>query len=124
MIEPVAPTKFAQIHDHCVQATLNFETSQLQVRAYNNGAAYRWITKSENETNIRRERLQWPVKPDAQVYFPSETSMLSHNERIYKVQPFSGIVPDSFCSLPVLLQIDDVNVLFTEADVYDYPCMF
>lgn len=58
-------------------------------------------------------------------WFPEEESMLSHNERLYLEDPLKSIDNNRFCSLPILFEsTSGTNVLFTEADLFDYPCMF
>jgi alpha-glucosidase len=62
---------------------------------------------------------------DVTSYFPEEESFISHNERHYVKEKAKDISSSHFCSLPVLFQDPTgVNILFTEADLYDYPCMF
>ena len=124
ILRPVVPLKCAQVRDHCNQSVLFFKHFKLWIRAYNNGMTYRFETDLDKSMTVRKEILQWSRLNEFQTFFPEETSFQSHNERVYQVLPFSDIKADSFCSLPALFQRKGINVLFTEADVYDYPCMF
>jgi len=51
--------------------------------------------------------------------------MISHYERLYLDTLLAAIDKGKFASLPVLFKSPEgVNVLFTEADLHDYPGMF
>lgn len=61
---------------------------------------------------------------DHLVYFPEETSLLSHQERLYRKLKISEITPGRFSSLPALVQLPGgVKAVITEADLFDYPGM-
>ena len=66
--------------------------------------------------------LSFPEKTAS--YFPQEESMYSHNERVYLMKPISEIPEGDFFSLPILFEMDQAKVLFTEASLYSYPCAF
>ena len=61
---------------------------------------------------------------DHTVYFPEETSLLSHQERQYRKLKLSEIDAGRFSSLPAMVVLSDgVKAVVTEADLLDYPGM-
>src|SRR5690554_336408 len=56
--------------------------------------------------------------------FPEEESMVSHYERLYLSTKVADISPERFASLPAYVGVNEVNIVFTEADLFDYPAMF
>ncbi|GFR77259.1 alpha-glucosidase [Elysia marginata] len=57
--------------------------------------------------------------------FPEEENTYSHYERSYLLKSIDSLKRGSFASLPVFFrEKNNVGILFSEADVYDYPHMF
>lgn len=126
VIEPVVPNKSSRIRDSYKELTLKFSGNySIQLRAYNDGVAYRFITDMGGEIDVGNETVTLPFGDDFTIWFPEEESMISHYERSYRVTKVSEILPEQFASLPVYFQSPNgINVLFTESDLYDYPGMF
>lgn len=125
-LSPVVPTISSLIRDNYRQLTLQFRGDYTLVfRAYNNGVAYRFETSLPGEVKVGDEEMNLEFPADFTCYFPREESLISHYERSYEVQPVEKIEAGGFCSLPVLFKSPQgSSVLFTEADLFDYPCMF
>ena len=123
VIRPVIYQKSDKIEDSYNELKINFKGSySLLLRAYNNGAAYRFETNFKDSIKIKSEEASFNFSPEDTIYFPQEESFISHNERLYKKFPFSQAQPDSFCSLPALIKTHSgTDVLITEADLEDYP---
>jgi len=126
VLNPVVPTISSEIRDHYNQLTLRFRGDySLVFRAYNNGVAYRFESTLPGTVKVLEERMDLNIPGDFTTWFPKEESKISHNERSYEVLQASDIKEGAFCSLPVLFKGPEGSaVLFTEADLYDYPCMF
>ncbi len=126
LLYPIVPTISSEVRDHCKQLTLKFKGDfSLVFRAYNNGVAYRFETTLPGDVYVQNERMDLSIGSNFTTWFPREESMLSHYERNYEVQNAGEIASGEFCSLPVLFKSPwGSSVLFTEADLYDYPCMF
>jgi alpha-glucosidase len=100
-------------------------------RAYNDGVAYRFITKFPGELVLTREEAAFNFPADLQVHIPY-TSDLRQKERyscsfeeFYTRAKLSELPPDSLAYLPLLLQVNDtLKAVLLEADVQDYPAMF
>ncbi len=124
-IIPQIPFKDSKIIDEYNMLTLNFTGNyQLIIRAYNDGVAYRFINNEKKTKTILNEKLTLTFPKNTSSYFPKEESMYTHNERIYLYKSLSEIEEGDFCSLPVLFDTGKAKVLFTEASLHNYPCMF
>ncbi|MCK5776707.1 MAG: glycoside hydrolase family 97 catalytic domain-containing protein [Bacteroidales bacterium] len=89
------------------------------------GFAYRWIIRYQKDVIVENEKMEFDIWIKDKCYFPKEESMISHYERLYVESAVKDVAKGDFCSLPVLFQkVNAVNVLFTEADLFDYPTLF
>jgi alpha-glucosidase len=125
-IKPVVPTKNAVIMDHFSELTVHCkEGYAVSFRVFNQGVAYRFETTMEGNLEVQSEEMEIQFRDNVISYFPEEDSYISHYERLYKKVSPAEIAPAQFCSLPVYFRTpDNVNIVFTEADLYDYPGMF
>jgi alpha-glucosidase len=97
----------------------------LLVRAYNDGIAYRFQTALPGEIIVRNERLDLHLSADDSIWFPEETSFLSHSERQYALLPVRGIADTQMCCLPaVVVKPGGIKMAITEADLLDYPGLY
>ncbi len=126
VITPVVPEKFARIVDHYNQLSLEFTDGWgFDVRAYDDGAAYRFRTSTPGPVTVRSEEFNVVFDGDPMVWFPTEESFLTHSERLYAHLRLSEIVPDSMASMPVLVAVENgPKVAITEADLRDYPGLY
>jgi alpha-glucosidase len=125
-IEPVVPVKQRFIADEYSQLVLKFRDGlSLEFRAYNDGVAYRFVTNKKGVVQVLDEQLDLTLPLGSSSYFPTEESMYSHYERQYPLLQVDEIPEGDFCSLPVLFNVSEVGrMLFTEADVFDFPNAF
>ncbi len=126
ILKPVVPVKSSEISDHYNELLLAFRDHySLRIRAYQNGITYRFETGLRDEILVEDETVDLEFAGDYTVYYPEEQSLISHYERVYQVKQISEIEEKSFCSLPVLFKTGAGSfLLITEADLYDYPCLF
>lgn len=123
VLTPVVPSKQGRIHDHFRELRLDFKAPLSVVfRATDEGVAYRFETRLPGEVKVLSETAQFRFAVDAGLWFPEETSFLSHQERDYKRLKLSE-VGTRFASLPTLVDTGRVKVALTEADLFDYPGM-
>jgi len=86
---------------------------------------YRWLVRFRDENRIKNEIMQFSLADKDKSWFPKEESLISHYERMYLNQEVDSINKGDFCSLPVLFEKESgPKILFTEADLYNYPAMF
>ncbi len=122
----VVPTISSTVKDVCNELELTFKKKyKIYFRAYDNGIAYRFETSLRDEIEVVSEKAEIHFPGDFISYFPQEESLISHYERLYLKKKISAIKEKEFCSLPVLFRSDQhINILVTEADLFDYPCLF
>jgi alpha-glucosidase len=125
MVHPVVPEKFSDIRDRYNEIRLQFQNKlSLTCRAYDNGVAYRWESSFKDSVKVNSETALLTFYPDDLSWYPSEKSFYSHNERLYKQYKINSITEDSLASLPTLVTHSGINILISEADLFDYPGMW
>jgi alpha-glucosidase len=123
VLRPVVRVKRAEVRDHFSERRIDFAGDYaLIVRAYNDGVAYRFVTKLPGDIEVRAEEASFRFAADHKLYFPEETSFLSHQERSYK-RIRIGEVGTRFSSLPAIVETAGPKLAITEADLFDYPGM-
>lgn len=125
-ILPVVARKQKQLNDHYNELVIDFKSNyQLIVRAYDEGAAYRWKTALKGDITVETEEVSFLFKDDYQLWFPEEQSMYTHQERLYEFTRLSAITPDRFGSTGMLVALPEGRkVYISESDLMDYPGMF
>ncbi len=125
-IRVAVPTRKSVLTDACNELTITFRGNYaITFRVYNQGIAYRFEANLGGDVEITGEELEMNFCGDVISWFPEEDQLVSHYERSYLKADVKQLKSGQFCSLPVFFKnADGLNMLFTEADVYDYPCMF
>ncbi|MDR3653402.1 MAG: glycoside hydrolase family 97 protein [Paludibacter sp.] len=126
-ITPTFPFKNATFSNNCNVLLLNFKNDfTVEFRAYNDGVAYRFITRKRGEVIVRNEGfdIQFPTTYLAQLSLTG--SFISSYEYPYShLKTTDYKETDRMTTLPVLLETDkQYKILIAEADLLDYPCMF
>ncbi len=123
---PVVPSYNNRIPDRYNEADIRLgDAFGVIIRVYDDGAAYRFYTRFKGEITVDHEMLQLSAEVTDSIWFPEETSFLTHQERLYHYLPVDAIAPGHFCSLPaVLVKRCGWKVAVTEADIEDYPGMY
>ena len=125
IIRPVVPEKSSAIRDNYNELKLQFQNKLAIVfRAFNNGIAYRWESTLNDSIKVLNEIAQIGFNASDISWYPVEKSFFSHNERLYKKYAIRQITKDSLASLPALVKHAGVNILISEADLFDYPGMW
>ncbi len=124
--------KKAQVRNNYNQLTINFKGDYgLVFRAYNDGAAYRFVTRKKGDITILNEEANFNFKDDDKAFLPFvndyrnkdkfNTSFESH----YDHTSISAIKKDTLAFLPVLVDVGaSVKAVILEADLQDYPGMY
>ncbi len=125
-LTPVVPEKFAAIRNVFSELSLELEGNWgLDVRAFDDGVAYRFRTSRPDEMTVENETFNVTFTDDHEVFFHAEESFLTHSERLYEHLSLSEITGDKMASMPVLVTIEDgPRVAITESDLRDYPGMY
>jgi alpha-glucosidase len=94
-------------------------------RAYDDGAAYRFVTDIDGEIEVITEEATFNFTGNHAIYFPEEESFQTHSERQYKYLKLGTISDKMMCCVPALVEVKDgPKVLITEADLEDYPGLY
>lgn len=126
LIESVVPVKFKQLQTEYNMLLLHFRNKvSLEFRLYNEGLAYRLVLGQKETLIVGSEDINITFPERCEVYFPKEDKLQSHYERMYIHSRLDSIKENSFASLPLLVKTKEgINILITDADLYDYPNMF
>ncbi|UCE40067.1 MAG: glycoside hydrolase family 97 protein [Candidatus Aminicenantes bacterium] len=125
-IRPVIRAKSAVIKDIFNEISLKFENSfDLIFRVYDDGVAYRFQTSFDGNIDVLDEEVIFNFGADHQVYFPTEESFFTHQERLYEYLSLTQITRYKMCSPPALVDIKDgPKIAITEADLEDYAGLY
>ncbi len=125
-VEMPVPVKSKTVSDNYNQLTLKFKGGYaVTFRVFDNGLAYRFETEKKGKITVKNEAVDLNFAGDFSVLFPEEETVYSHYERNYLDQKISSLGAGHFCSLPALVKADNnIKVGITEADLFDYPCLF
>jgi len=125
LIEPVVAYKRSKTEDNGNTLLIAFRSGvSIQFRAYDDGVAYRFETSLKDDLVIKNEIADLQFPSGTYTWYPLEESFMSHNERIFIYSALDTIESRHLASLPTLFKANGVNVLFTEADIEDYPGMW
>ncbi len=125
VLETVVAYKRSKITDNCNTLLIAFRSGlAVQFRAYNDGVAYRFETSLKDNIIIKNEIADIQFPQGSYSWYPLEESFMSHNERVFIYSSLDTIGDRHLASLPALFRANGINVLFTEADIEDYPGMW
>ena len=106
------------------------ESYDVEFRAYDDGLAYRFISKREGEYAVSAENaefnfagdfaVQAAASPMTKDYDPWQSSF----EGYYTRNTISGLLSGKLYQSPMLVQNGGANFVVAESDVLDYPGMF
>ncbi|MBN2355249.1 glycoside hydrolase family 97 catalytic domain-containing protein, partial [candidate division KSB1 bacterium] len=122
-IIPIIKQKRAVINDYYEEMTIRCKGNySIVFRAYDDGVAYRFITRFPKRIKVLDEQSAFSFTADHGIYFPEEPDFFSHQERTYQYIRLSEITPGRQCVTPALVEVTaGPKVLISEADLDDYP---
>src|SRR6266849_8538917 len=105
VLEPVVRQKFAKIRENYKELRLEMDGGYaVTFRAYNEGAVYRLETSlPQLEVKVYGEEMNLNFPSNFIVYYPTEESFFSHNERKYLPQRLGAIDPAFIATLPAVV---------------------
>ena len=122
------------IIDNYNELTLNFKGNySIQFRAYDDGIAYRFITKFSKPIIVKNENITYNFDDDYTAYIPYvnpskgpgdniSKQFFNSFENTYSITHISEMENDKLAFLPILISLkDNKKVVITEADLEDYP---
>lgn len=122
----------AEVKDHCNELTVNFRGDfAIQVRAYNDAVAYRFVLRRKGEVTIKNEEANFNFSEDYRSFIPIQwdyrdgKNFNSSFEALYREKPLSQFPKDSLAFLPLLVETGPtLKAVVLEADLEDYPGMY
>jgi alpha-glucosidase len=132
VITPVVREKRKVIRDHYRELTLRFRSSiSLQVRVYNDGFAYRFVTAIRDSITVNHEIASYAI-PKETMFYGSAVSKrkevdVYHTsfEEPYEISTTDTISAEKLFFSPVLIRFSNgTKMVVTESDLEDYPGMF
>jgi len=130
IISPV-PEKRKEIADTYTELSLQFkEPFTLLLRVYNDGVAYRIVTRFKDSIIIKNEIAEFNFPGHKKVllalFEPRDGDpFITSFEELYQLKQMDSLTERSMAFSPVLVgDSDDVKIALTESDLEDYPGMF
>lgn len=121
------PLKNASVRNHCNTLRMNMKGNYaIEFRAYDNGIAYRFVTNRKNQLEVLGEEFTIHFPANYLAHLSKTSSFKTSYENLYShVNTMDYKSSDEMSYLPVLLESPKgYNILISEADLDDYPCMF
>ena len=97
----------------------------LEFRAYDNGAAYRFVTSAKGRMTVAYEKIEFNLPQEAQVCLSPVEKFTTMYEEEYVFKKVAELDKESRMSyLPIMATTNKWVMLITETDLYDYPAVF
>lgn len=125
--------KKKSVQDHYNQLVLNFKGDfSLEYRAFDDGVAYRFITKKKGNNTVKSEEVVLNFDQDYNTLMPYVRDLrnpkdpyISSFESHYENKKISEFAKDTLAFLPFLVDLkNQKKAVFLEANLQDYPGMF
>jgi alpha-glucosidase len=133
IIYPPVAEKRKEIRDHFNELTIEFRSKiSLQVRAYNDGFAYRFMSALSDSIIVENEIASYELVNGMKFYGPPVNKrddvdeFHTSFEEPYLIQRSDSVPADKLFFSPVFFSMHDEypKVVITESDLEDYPGMF
>lgn len=130
---PAVMYKKAQVKDEFNEITLKFKNFSLIFRAYDDGAAYRFVSHLKGQYNVELEMADFGFPQDWNMwaaYVCQHTETLESQyynsfENQYSYTPLSDWNKDRLAFLPLMVDgPSGKKIVITEADLMNYPGMY
>ena len=130
---PTVVYKKAQVKDEYNELTLDFKKFSVIFRAYDDGMAYRFVSKIKTAYNVEQEMAKFNFAQDWNMwaaYVCQHTETLDSQfynsfENQYSYTRISEWNKDRLAFLPLMVDgPSGKKILITEADLMDYPGMY
>lgn len=125
MLYPVVALKNSAVPNQYNALRLDFKGNySVEFRAYNDGIAYRFITRFKDSLIVNSEDARFNFTGNVRSFFSETKSFKSDYQILYARKQLQDIDSTKMSVLPVLFDNEQYKVLISEADLLDYPCMF
>ena len=125
--------KKAEVRDNFNEMKLSFKQYDVIFRAYDDGVAYRFVSRLDGDYTVEKEAANFSFGGDWNAYvpyvskttLPLETQFYSSFENTYAHIPVSGWNRDRLAFLPLTVEAPaGMKICITESDLLDYPGMY
>lgn len=122
-VDFIVPRRFSSMKNTFNALILKFEDYDIELRAYNDGVAYRFVGKKDVVAEINES---------ASVVFPSDYesyTLLTDNyqnwfEKTYTIAPLSRQDTSMISICPLMVNTENCHLLFADANLYNYAGFF
>lgn len=124
--------KKAKVRENYNQMTLSFKNYDLVVRVFDEGAAYRFVSKSKKAFTVVWEQAEFTFSEDARVTLPYiypsnrslERQLYNSFESFYDHCAISGMDESRLAFAPINVKTNGFSVNISESDLRNYPGMY
>ena len=127
--------KKSRVRNHYNQLVLSFKGFNIELRAYDEGAAWRFVSTGKKEITVRSEQAEFNfpddyktwipyVKPDKENETSREAQFRNSFENIYTKSKVSEWEKGHMAFLPILVDAGCAKLCITESDLLNYPGMY
>ena len=133
-VDNMVPSPFyraSEMHDNYNAATIDFKGGWgVEFRAYDDGVAYRFISRQKKPIVIEGEEVTYNFPYDATAYVPyakgrADDPYFNSFENVYAEVPLSGVDMEKIVFLPMVVDMGDgIKVTITESDLEGFPGLY
>ena len=121
--------------NHCNVLTLQCAGNyNVEFRAYNNGVAYRFVSRLKKPFNVNSEGVEYNLVGDCTCVVPYVNGFDANNpegqfrnsfESTYTISPVSKLNTNRYCFLPLVVEAaKGIKLCLTESHLEDYPGLY
>jgi alpha-glucosidase len=124
-VRPVAPTKSAVVADRFNELRLRLGDHDLELRAYDEGIAYRWVLAVGDSVTVRAEQASFVVAGQAEAIVGIDTTFMTHYEPVFRRVRLDTLSGGRHALLPALISVQGgPKIAITESQLEDYAGMY
>jgi len=124
-VRPVAPTKSAVVSDRFNELRLRLRLGDLELRAYDEGIAYRWVLAVGDSVTVRTEQASFAVAGQAEALIGIDTTFMTHYEPVFRRVKLDTLSGGRHALLPALISLQGgPKIAITESQLEDYAGMY
>jgi alpha-glucosidase len=122
---PIVPLKNSTVLNQYNLLRLDFKGDfSVEFRAYNDGIAYRFITNKKDSIVVNSEDVHINFNDAVKADYLETGGFKTSYEILYRQNELGKINKGKMSVLPILFNTGKYKALLSEADLYDYPCLF
>jgi alpha-glucosidase len=122
---PIVPLKNSTVLNQYNLLRLDFKGDfSVEFRAYNDGIAYRFITNKKDSIIVNSEDVHINFNDAVKADYLETGGFKTSYEILYRQNELGKVNKDKMSVLPILFNTGKYKTLLSEADLYDYPCLF